>query len=337
MFPTDSIKATAASAVVSAWSAENRNGPWRPPQWVSNDVPPLLLVAANPQTGDLTAYVFDAIIRTEHSQKLEYTRNPIQTGAPITDHAYVMPSTVTVEIHMSDAMQSYVVGQWADNESRSVSAYQTLLRLQSSRQPIALFTRLNQYENMLIADVYAVEEHDNRYGLRAMVTFAQILTAYLQTSVVAQRVQNPVSEFPQTTAKTSIGTIPPSTVGDAVERLNRVSKSDIGTAAAGATNVTLGSGDKISIGQKVLGKGISPGTFVSKITGNTLLINQATTAALNMAPMRFVTPSSLAPSLAPMIVALPHVVNSGDWSSYPVTSISSSISGALPRALRGGF
>lgn len=337
MFPTDSIQTTMASAVAAAWMTPASKGSFRPPQWANNDVPPLLLVALDPQTNQNTAYVFDGVIRAEHTQKLEYTRNPVQTGAPIADHAYVTPPTVTAEIHMSDAMQSYVIDQWADADSRSVSAYRTLLRLQASRQPIAIFTRLNQYENMLIADVYAVEEQDTRYGLRAMVTFVQILTAYLSTSVVAAQVQNPISARPQTTASTSIGTIPPSTVGDAVERMNRVSKSDIGTADAGATQVTLRSGDKVSIGQKVLGKGIAPATTVSKIAGTSLILNQATTAALTQTPMRFITPSSLAPTLSTMMVALPRVANSGDWSSYPITSISTSLKGALPPALAGMF
>src|SRR6185312_10356981 len=100
-------------------------GPWRPPQWSQG--PLFSMTATSPVTGDTTAYVFDAVLVADHDQEAVVTMNPVQTGAAITDHVYIQPARLVIEIKMSDSMQSYNTGagtgQWAANPSKSVSAY----------------------------------------------------------------------------------------------------------------------------------------------------------------------------------------------------------------------
>ena len=127
------------------------------------------------------------------------------SGGSLIDHAYLLPSELTMEIGMSDAMDSYTPGQWSGNStSKSVNAYQTLLYLQQLRVPLLVTTRLNTYSNMLIRRIRALDNSQNFRGLRASVTFQQIIAGIVAS--VAQ------SARPQTTDATNPGTAQPEAV-----------------------------------------------------------------------------------------------------------------------------
>src|SRR6185437_995287 len=185
-------------------------GPWRPPQWVNATA--FAMTATDPVTKKPTAYVFDAVIRAEYDQKTVVTLNPVQTGAPLTDHAYAIPATVVIEVAMSDAMQSFAMDQWADSPSKSISTFQALLALQKQRLPVQLATPLNLYSAMMITGVSATADKDTKHALKAIVTFQQILTAS-----VRQPSNSANSSIPQTTDQTIGGVsqavaVPASTV-----------------------------------------------------------------------------------------------------------------------------
>ena len=204
--------------LITAISSIASQAVWRPPQWSNRtQQPPLEMMANDPVTGQPTVYVFDTIIKAEHHQQCVVTLNPVQTGASITDNAYVVPPTLTVEIAMSDAMQSYTLGQWANAPSKSVSAFQTLVGIQGSLTPVQLSTRLRSYSNMMITDVRVEDEARTKYGLRAWVTFQQILTASVAiTNVSSTANQNTLSAIPQTTGSTNSGQINPLPVPDSM-------------------------------------------------------------------------------------------------------------------------
>jgi hypothetical protein len=124
-------------------------GPWTPPQWSK----PALTVISLPQTAaqvaqaqqaiatagndnvlanqiapGLNNYVFDAVIRASHRRVLKKTQHPVMTGTNISDHAYIEPARLTLEIGMSDAMAAFASGgEWATGwNSKSISAWQTI-------------------------------------------------------------------------------------------------------------------------------------------------------------------------------------------------------------------
>lgn len=191
-------------------SSGTRPKPWHPPQW--NKPATTSLTTAS---GDRTVYVFDAILRADHTQELRLTENPIQSGANLTDHAYATPARVTLDIGMSDAMDSYSAGLWTGNKSKSVAAYQTLLSLQRSRALLTLTTRLRTYQNVLIENIQSSDTHKTQFGLRAFVTFRQVYLA--SVSLVSDRGSGivtgsdtaipGVSARPQGTAATQLGTV----------------------------------------------------------------------------------------------------------------------------------
>jgi hypothetical protein len=111
-------------------------GPWRPPQWskqsmvmitvpsigssnvseVTNDQNGIPLMKADAR--DFRTYVFDAVFSLEHDQRLTKTMHPVQTGAALSSHAYLMPAHLTMMVGMSDAMQSYATGTGASGPLR---------------------------------------------------------------------------------------------------------------------------------------------------------------------------------------------------------------------------
>jgi hypothetical protein len=151
------------------------------------------------------AYVFDAILRADHSQRLRITQHPVQTGANITDHAYREQPRVVLDIGMSDAMESYDPDSWSSATSKSVSAYQTILDLQKNRTLLSLKTRIDTYDNVLIETIQVPDNYKTMHGLRMTVTFLQNFFATV-TSVSSSVVfGQDLSARPQTTASTAIG------------------------------------------------------------------------------------------------------------------------------------
>jgi hypothetical protein len=206
------------------------NQPYRPPQWSSpNDPARLTMTFTDPITRGITAYVFDAVIRSEHDQQSVITQNPVQTGPAISDHAYVVPARLTIELLMTDAMQSFTLGQWSDGPSRSVSAFQTLKSLQQKKAVLQVATRLNTYSPMMILSVRAEEQNDTRFSLKATVSFMEILTASVEMTSSTINFAPSDSSLPQTVGQTVGGQLLPLTVPGNVQLQDNIQNA----AAAG--------------------------------------------------------------------------------------------------------
>lgn len=148
-------------------------------------------------------YFFDAFLRLDHSSKLKITEHPVEEGANIADHAYVEPQVLTIEIGMSDVCTSFVNGQFEQKYTRSVSAFDTLKKLQSDRIPVTVHTRLKTYENMLIETITAPDDYMTLYGLRVTVGLREIIV--VKTNTVA--LPNRTSAMPHKTGETNRGTV----------------------------------------------------------------------------------------------------------------------------------
>lgn len=227
-------------------------GGYRPPQWggsgPSSTQPALTMLTTDPTSGQQTAYVFDCIEDITHEAEERITRNPVQTGSAISDHAYAEPMRVTAELIMSDALQSFTIGQFANGPSRSVAAFQLLLQLKASRSVVQIATRLNTYQNMLIESVTAHEKADTRFGLSATVTFRQIILAsveQVQSNMSFGDNYNPITDStrPQTTAGSSIvGQAQPQTVPQSMQHNNNIANAPAG-AGLSSVPVVTGAGD----------------------------------------------------------------------------------------------
>jgi hypothetical protein len=153
--------------------------------------------------GESTTYYFDATLRVDHVQEAIGTEHPVQVGSAVIDHVYLRPARVTLEVAISDALQSYENGQYSGN-SRSVAAYQKFKEIQAARVPITLATRLDSYENMWLEFVRGTETRETFGAFRGVLSFKQIISATVAEQDVSSR--------PNTTNSTNEGTKGPETV-----------------------------------------------------------------------------------------------------------------------------
>ena len=170
---------------------------FRPSQWDQTDTLTYGITDINGVT-----WFFDAIMKADHVTALKITDHPVQNGANMVDHAYILPAHLVLEISMSDVMDSFIADQFTgDYASRSVSAYQQLLKMQADRLPLTVTARLNSFDNMLIESIATSEDNKNIYSMKALVTFKQIFVAQVSTLKVSAR------EY--TTEQTNKGSVQP--------------------------------------------------------------------------------------------------------------------------------
>ena len=170
-----------------------RANAFRPPQWSDQSQ---TIFARTIISNSEVNYIFDAIIRQEHTQMLRVTEHPVQTGANIIDHAYQLPATLMLEIGMSDAMDTFFKGQFNGPYTKSVNAYQKIKELQSKRQPLEIHTRLDTYRNMVIEEIRAQEDYKTLHALKCVITLRQIIMATVEAVPIPinDRVQGLIAE-----------------------------------------------------------------------------------------------------------------------------------------------
>ncbi|MGH7484010.1 MAG: phage baseplate protein [bacterium] len=157
-----------------------------------------------------TTYFFDAILRVDHEQELRSTDHPVQVGASLSDHAYLLPARVVLEIGMSDVLDVFQAGQFTSNASKSISAYEKLLELQKLRSPLTVTTRLRVYQNMVIASIRSEDTVSTLHGLRAVVEFREIIVGTVSTVTQSAR--------PHATQTTNPGAAQPQAVTPAIKQ-----------------------------------------------------------------------------------------------------------------------
>lgn len=221
--------------------------PWRPEQWLQPATTMITVPSTSgpavpsaiPGLPDAPAYqgepekylVFDAVFKIEHSRELRRTEHPIQASGSsptfsITDHAFRVPARVTLEIGMSDAMQSYFASAWAGSGSKSVACYQQLVDLQKQRRLVTLTTRLETYANMLIESIQPVDTQKSKTGLRAVVTLGEIwladATAVSSKLLTGDDMKQANPTRANTTAATKKGTLQTGLIPSALKTQNVV-------------------------------------------------------------------------------------------------------------------
>lgn len=148
---------------------------------------------------NIAGYFFDGFIKVDVSSNLTITKNPVESGASVVDHAYVEPTKIVMEVAMSDVHQSLIPGQFVGGWSRSRDAYDILVGLQRSRIPFSVLCRLGLYKNMLIESIEANDDADTYRALKATVSLVEIPIARVKTVEI--------SSASQTTIATEMGKI----------------------------------------------------------------------------------------------------------------------------------
>lgn len=108
----------------------------------------------------------DCVLTEEHESSIAVTTNPIEIGADVTDHAYLLPNKVSLQI--------------ADRNGTATFA--ALKRFQESRVPFTLVTGFMVYNNMMILTLSASRSADYSRVLNGRCEIQEVIIVDTSTA-----------------------------------------------------------------------------------------------------------------------------------------------------------
>jgi hypothetical protein len=116
------------------------------------------------------------VLRESGTDTLEITRHPVQDGSSITDHAFVQPKQLEMEV------------VFGNTEARTIKeTYQKLLDLQASALPFDVVTGKRAYKNMLFASISNTTDSENENVLSLSFSLQEIRIVQVEVAVVPPR------------------------------------------------------------------------------------------------------------------------------------------------------
>lgn len=113
------------------------------------------------------------VIHEDTSDVLTITKQPVQQGAPITDHAFKEPTILRMSIYFRDNIEESLSEIYAD-----------LLELQDSREPVTVSTPKRLYSNMLFQSIAQVTDKATENCLQLNLTMQEIILVPIVTVTV---------------------------------------------------------------------------------------------------------------------------------------------------------
>lgn len=148
------------------------------------------------------------VVSEKHSDTLEITEHPVETGAPVSDHAYKRPSEVVMEVGFAgggsllDFIDTSSLGLTLGLSPKET--YQQILDLQSSRIPFDVVTGKRLYSNMLIRAIEVTTDRTSENVLMAVLTLREVIITQTQQISVADKAD--MKEGANTSAVINSGT-----------------------------------------------------------------------------------------------------------------------------------
>lgn len=130
----------------------------------------------------------DAVLSESHSADVRVTKNPVELGATISDHAIIEPKKLRIEATITNSpLGSAAIGQLIDtasnlfgstnseNVTRSSTAYNALIEIMEQRQLIEVQTKLKLYENMMITSMPVIQTKNNSNSVDMVINLEELL------------------------------------------------------------------------------------------------------------------------------------------------------------------
>lgn len=115
----------------------------------------------------------DGVLYESHSNTADVTKNPVESGADITDHVIVQPSVLVIRGVITDTpfvgilspelietTQRLFGFSTPSGDTRSQQGYAALVDIQQRREPIVIQTKLVTYNNMIITSLRVNQDKD---------------------------------------------------------------------------------------------------------------------------------------------------------------------------------
>lgn len=123
-------------------------------------------------------------IHSEGRDELTITSHPIETGAPISDHAYREPAVLNLTVAWG---AGGLLTDFSGTTNSVDDAYAALLDLQSLREPFTVTTHKRTYPNMLIASLGVTEDKETRNVLVVDVGLREVVIVDTQATTLPPR------------------------------------------------------------------------------------------------------------------------------------------------------
>lgn len=142
------------------------------------------------------------VVSEKHIDSIEIASHPVQSGANISDHAWVKPGEVTIDCSFSgggsllDLADTRVLGIQVGLSPTEI--YQQLLALQSQCQPFEVVTSKRTYSNMLMKQIDVTTDKSNQHILKCTLTLVEVLFTATENILSADKseMKNGVSTAP---------------------------------------------------------------------------------------------------------------------------------------------
>lgn len=139
-----------------------------------------------PHNRSIGGIIAEVTIQESGHDDLTVTEHPVERGAPISDHAFKRPATVSIRAGWSATKAGNLSG-----DENSNGMYSLLLSWQMAMEPFDLFTGKRAYREMLIASIVVDTDSHSEFALMATITCQQVIRVNVQTE------QSSVSSSPE--------------------------------------------------------------------------------------------------------------------------------------------
>lgn len=116
----------------------------------------------------------DVMVREMARDATAVTDHPVEVGAAISDHAFMLPEEIEMVLGWSDSTGGYV--------GYSDEAYEMLLALQKERRPFELSTGRRLYKDMLITGIQETRDDKTANSLMVSVRMRRVIITQTQTT-----------------------------------------------------------------------------------------------------------------------------------------------------------
>jgi len=134
------------------------------------------------------------VLLEEHTGSVSLTKNPVEAGADITDHAIVQPDIINIQGVITDTpLGAAAIGQIINtvtnlfgtsndsNLTRSQQAYAAFIELKNRAEPLEVETKLKTYSNMVITGVSTSQDKDSSRALFINLTLEEVILTESET------------------------------------------------------------------------------------------------------------------------------------------------------------
>jgi len=121
----------------------------------------------HPNPRQIGTIIPDIVVEEIGHDQLQVTEFPVESGAPISDHAYKRPPEIIMRCGFSNST--------VQSEGYVQQVYGLLLDLQDSLEPFDVTTGKRQYSNMMVSSLLVTTDQESEYALNVVVGLKMVI------------------------------------------------------------------------------------------------------------------------------------------------------------------